>query len=245
MSAQRSTRHSSRSHPARRAHGPRGRRVLVRGQRRDADAPLARYGHDRAGLAGAVGGTDRTGPLRAAGRVRGAGDAGADRGAVRCHLGEDLPVHGREARPRPARGRRHPRRRTSRAECPLRRPDRRGGCRVAGRSPRASPTARSCSAWISPTAWPRSTCRASSSRVRTSRAGVWSPGPGHLHADPVPDRQAGCVQDRRRTDHDLGGRGIGRCRRSRRTARTGRTSSCRRSSWSGRRGARPSATLSA
>ena len=51
---------------------------------------------------------------------------------IRCHVGEDLPVHGRKARPGPARGRRHPRRRTGRAERPLRRPDRRGGCRVPG-----------------------------------------------------------------------------------------------------------------
>ena len=84
-------------------------------------------------------------------------------------------------------------------------------------------------------------------RVRTRPdlgAGVWSPGPGHLHADPVPDGQAGCVQDRRRTGHDLGGRGSGRRCGVVGPRGLARTRSCRRSSWSGRRGARPSATLS-
>ena len=46
-------------------------------------------------------------------------------------------------------------------------------------------------------------------RVQTSGQAFGAPGPGRVHADPVPDGQAGCVQDRRRTDHDSGRAEIG------------------------------------
>ena len=108
-------------------------------------------------------------------------------------------------------------------------------------SPRACRKARSCLAWTSPTGWRRSTCRASSNPV--AAAPRCSGGSAQvvytltqfptvkqvafqIDGEPVTSSRA-----RDRPRRAVGPRGL-------------RGRSCRRSSWSGRRGARPSATLS-